>query len=335
MKVTSYLRGIILGASLVSATSRTSPPAGALVVNTNASSGQYKTISAAVKALSTSSAAAQSIFIYPGTYAEQVAIPALKGLLTIYGSTTDTSSYTSNSVTITNGASQASGLTDDGTGTLRAETSAGFKLYNVNLANSYGSGSQALALSSNAGNQGFYGCKFTGYQDTVMAETGYSLFAKSYISGNTDFIFGQHGQTWLDGVDIRVDPTSLGYVTASGRASASDPSYYVINNSTIAGTTSSVPAGSHYLGRPWGDYARVAVQLTSMTNVINSAGWVQWEASEPNTDHVSFGEYGNTGAGSEGTRASFATKLSAPVAIASVLGSAWESASYVDASYVS
>ncbi|KAF2238187.1 carbohydrate esterase family 8 protein, partial [Viridothelium virens] len=213
MKVISYLRGIILSASLASATSRTSPPAGALVVNSNASSGQYKTVSAAVKALSTSSTSAQSIFIYPGTYSEQVAIPALKGLLTIYGSTTDTSSYTSNSVTITNGASQASGLTDDGTGTLRAETSAGFKLYNVNLANSYGSGSQALALSSNAGNQGFYGCKFTGYQDTVMAETGYSLFAKSYISGNTDFIFGQHGQTWLDGVDIRVDPTSLGYVT--------------------------------------------------------------------------------------------------------------------------
>ncbi|KAF2228754.1 carbohydrate esterase family 8 protein, partial [Viridothelium virens] len=121
----------------------------------------------------------------------------------------------------------------------------------------------------------------------------------------------------------------------SGRASASDASYYVINNSTIAGTTSSVAAGSHYLGRPWGDYARVAVQHTSMTNVINSAGWSQWQSSDPRTDHVSFGEYENSGAGSEGTRASFATKLSAPVAIASVLGSGWESASYVDASYVS
>ncbi|KAI9655347.1 MAG: hypothetical protein M1821_005494 [Bathelium mastoideum] len=333
MKLTTSLRGLFLGASFAAATSRTSPPSGALVVNTNASSGQYKTVSAAVKALSTTSTAAQSIFIYPGTYSEQVAIPALKGLLTIYGSTTNTDSYTSNTVTITNGASQASGDTDDGTGTLRAETSSGFKLYNVNLVNSYGQGSQALALSSNAGNQGFYGCQFTGFQDTVMAETGLSLFAKSLIVGNTDFIFGQHGQTWLDGVDIRVSPTSLGYVT--GRSSSSDPSYYVINNSTIAGQTSSVASGSHYLGRPWGDYARVAFQFTSMTNVINSAGWSQWETSEPNTDHVSFGEYENTGAGSEGTRASFATKLSAPVAIASVLGSNWESLSFVDTSYVS
>ena len=79
----------------------------------------------------------------------------------------------------------------------------------------------------------------------------------------------------------------------------------------------------------------MAFQFTSMTDVINSAGWSVWETSNPQTDHVSFGEYENTGAGSEGTRASFATKLSAPVAIASVLGSGWESAAYVDTTYIS
>ena len=40
------------------------------------------------------------------------------------------------------------------------------------------------------------------------------------------------------------------------------------------------------------------------------------------TDHVTFAEYGNTGPGSLGTRASFSTKLAAPIAISTVLGSA-------------
>ncbi|OJT15794.1 hypothetical protein TRAPUB_3900 [Trametes pubescens] len=39
------------------------------------------------------------------------------------------------------------------------------------------------------------------------------------------------------------------------------------------------------------------------------------------TDHVTFAEYGNTGPGASGTRASFSTKLSAPVAIKTVLNS--------------
>ena len=70
-----------------------------------------------------------------------------------------------------------------------------------------------------------------------------------------------------------------------------------------------------------------------MTDVINSAGWTEWQSSEPNTDHVTFAEYGNTGAGAKGTRASFASKLSAPLAMADVLGSDY--ADWVDTAYIS
>jgi pectinesterase len=69
---------------------------------------------------------------------------------------------------------------------------------------------------------------------------------------------------------------SVGTITASGRSS-DDSGYYVINNSTIAAASGqSVTSGSYYLGRPWRDYARVIFQLTSMTDVINSAGWEEW-----------------------------------------------------------
>ena len=125
---------------------RTSAPAGALVVGT---SGKYSKVQDAVNALSSSSTAAQSIFIQAGTYDEQVYIPALKGALTVYGYTTDTSSYSKNTVTITAGVGLDTAANDDATGTLRVHTT-NFKLYNVNVKNTRGQGSQALALSAYA-----------------------------------------------------------------------------------------------------------------------------------------------------------------------------------------
>ena len=78
-------------------------------------------------------------------------------------------------------------------------------------------------------------------------------------------------------------------MTASGRSS-DDSGYYVINNSTVAAASGATVAdGAMYLGRPWEDYARVVFQLTSMTDIINSAGWSEWSSSEPNTEHVTFG----------------------------------------------
>lgn len=94
---------------------------------------------AAVNSLSTTSSAAQCIFIYPGTYAEQVYLPARAALLTIYGSTTDTTSYLSNTVTITQGRSQDDSANNDATATIRA-FSAGLKIYNINIANTRGRG---------------------------------------------------------------------------------------------------------------------------------------------------------------------------------------------------
>lgn len=67
-------------------TSRTSPPSGSLVVRQGSTQrGEFSSIGQAVAALGTSTASA-SIFIYPGTYNEQVTIN-YKGPLTLYGYT--------------------------------------------------------------------------------------------------------------------------------------------------------------------------------------------------------------------------------------------------------
>jgi pectinesterase len=108
---------------------------------------------------------------------------------------------------------------------------------------------QNLALSAHTGNQGYYGVQLWGYQDTLLSNTGNQLYAKSLIVGAIDFIFGQTATAWFDQVDIRTIAT--GCVTASGRASATNPSWYVINNSTVDGINSTIAAGINYLGRPW------------------------------------------------------------------------------------
>jgi hypothetical protein len=66
-----------------------------------------------------------------------------------------------------------------------------------------------------------------GYQDTLLANTGNQLYAKSLITGAVDFIFGQTATAWFENVDIRT--IASGCITASGRAPASNPSWYMIN----------------------------------------------------------------------------------------------------------
>ena len=93
-------------------------------------------------------------------------------------------------------------------------------------------------------------------------------------------------------------------------------------------------SGAYYLGRPWREYARVTFQKTSMTNVINAAGWKIWNTGDERTSNVQFTEYANTGAGASGTRASFSSTLSSAVGITSVLGSSYASQGYYDSSYM-
>ncbi|GKT64313.1 pectinesterase [Colletotrichum tofieldiae] len=328
----SFIAGLTLVTAAVAA-SRTSPPSGCLVVKKSPGSGQYGSVQKAVDALSTTVSAKQCIFIDQGTYNEQVLVPSRAAQLSIYGYTADTSSYTGNKVTITAKKSQADGLNNDESGTLRVKAK-NFRLYNVNVANTYGKGSQAVALSAYA-DSGYYGSQFTGFQDTVLSQQGNQLYSNCLIQGATDFIFGQKALAWFEKCDLRVVSNSIGYITAHGRTSASDKSEYVFNNCDIAAASgNTVSSGAYYLGRPWREFAQVVFQKTSMSGVINSAGWKIWNDDDPRTSSVLFGEYQNNGIGSQGTRAGFSKKLGSAVSISSILGSSYTSAGFYDATYM-
>ncbi|KAJ4480103.1 putative pectin methylesterase, partial [Lentinula aciculospora] len=307
---------------------RNTAPAGALVVSKSPSSGQFSTVQAAVDALP-DDGSEQTIFIETGTYSEQVSITR-SGMLTIMGETADTSNYQSNVVTITHSLSATAAGSDDLSGTLRVHKD-DFALYNINVKNTFGQGSQALALSAYGTNHGYYGVGFYSYQDTVLAEQGAQYYGYCYIEGAVDFIFGQHGFAFFQRNTIA--SIGAGAITADGPASKTD---VVINESTIEQSSAATEdlTGLVYLGRPWTEFATVAYTSCTLGSIINSAGWEVWSSTEPNTEDVTFAEYDNGGAGSAGTRASFATKLTsnADYTAAAVLGSDWTS--WVDQGYV-
>jgi len=319
-----------LGQDLQKRTSRLTPPAGALVVSKTPASGQFSTVQAAVNAVP-NDGAAHTIFINAGTYVEKVSITT-SAKLTIMGATSNTATYTSNTVTISFSSSAAAAGSDDASGTLRVHKD-NFALYNVNVKNTFGQGSQALALSAYGTNHGYYASAFYGYQDTVLAEQGNQYYGFCYIEGAVDFIFGQHAFAFFQKNTIAsVGP---GTITADGPAFKGD-GLFVINESTIeqsAAATTSL-TGKVFLGRPWTEFATVAFTSCSLSSIINSAGWEIWSSATPNTGDVTFAEFENTGAGAAGTRASFATKASSNSAynVGVVLGSNW--ATWVDQSYV-
>jgi len=216
-------------------------------------------------------------------------------------------------------------------------TSANFTLYNVNIKNTFGNWSnhqQALAVSASGSYQGYYGVGFYGYQDTLLAETGVQFYGRCYIEGAVDFIFGQHGRAFFQNNTIAsIGP---GCITADGPGDATDGIFVINDSRIILGSSAvSVTSGNVYLGRPWTDYARVVYSNSHLSSHINPAGWSEWQPATPNTAHVLFGEFANTGPGvSAGNRSSFATELTSNVgySIADILGSDY--ATWVDTAYM-
>ncbi|KAF7874837.1 hypothetical protein EAF04_002011 [Stromatinia cepivora] len=318
---------------------RTVAPNGAIVVDqTGKIDGSYTTVQAGIDALDANTANNQYLFIAPGTYFEQVYLPPIVANLTIQGYTEDARDYHGNQAIITYNLALINTTSDDLTATFRAHND-NTKVYNLIIKNTFGhisTNGQNLALSSFATNVGFYATQFWGYQDTVLAEVGFQLYSKCLIVGAIDFIFGQKGLAWFEKNDIRT--IGKGSITASGRKDASVNSWYVINNSNIANLNDTLTTHINYLGRPWRSFARVVFQNNYLGNNIASAGWSVWSTALANTDNVTFGEFNNSGPGSQPTggvpRANFSSQLNSAIAITTVLGPSYTGEFYYDATYM-
>ncbi|KAE8984218.1 hypothetical protein PR003_g24094 [Phytophthora rubi] len=312
---------------------RTQPPSGAIVVDASGSyMGSVKTVSQGVAKLS-GTTAQQTLFIFPGTYREQVRLSPLNGPLVVQGYTCNTMAYSANQVTITHAMAQKDlapnvQSRNDAISTLSMKSNSGVKLYNINVANTAGNVGQAVATYVDGAAYGFYACKLTGYQDTLCANKGRELYARSYIGGAIDFVFGLKAKAWFESCDV--ESIGTGCITANGNSDTSNPSEYVFNNARVFGSGS----GTAFLGRPWRPYARVVWQNSQLGSVINPKGWQSWDSSS-STTNVFLREFNNTGPGaSTAQRVSFSGKLSGPVSIENILGSNYKSEWWVDTNFL-
>lgn len=297
-----------------SAYNGTTPPAGALLVSQKPIEGQtvYPNIQEALNAAPVSSKTNATIFIYPGTYNEQL-IVSKAGTTIFMGYSDATDNYNQNKVTI----QQSRGEDTQGTGsnvdaaTVYA-TGNYFYAYNINFRNNNGTQQDIASLGFAVKSSKFaflHGCQIYGNQDTLYISG--SLFAfKTLVIGNIDFIFGSGSGYFLNStISPNEDAVSI---TAAKRATASTAGGFVFDQCSVLPAPGVDASGwkNVSLGRPWNQFANVAYIDSYLHGMVGAAGWNQWSKSSPQTNGVSYGEYHNSGPGSSTCgRASFSKQL--------------------------
>ncbi|GAA2500669.1 pectinesterase family protein [Winogradskya humida] len=258
-------------------------------------SGNYTTIQAAISAATTGTI----ITVKPGTYQGQVQIPASKSGITIQGST-----GTSGDIVITGNKPQSTAGTA-GSATVY-NLAANTTIKGLTMQNTYGEGSQALALYAAGDRQTYRNVQMKGYQDTFLSwgGTGSSQIRqyvyKSYIEGAVDFIYG-NGAVVIDSTTIKSldrNSTNNGYITAAA-TNASNAYGILITRSTLQGPSATQTVA---LGRCWhaGGAAdaigQVLVRESTLGGHIRQAGaWQDMSGFSWKT--CRFNEYANTGSG--------------------------------------
>ncbi|KAK5118526.1 hypothetical protein LTR62_003041 [Meristemomyces frigidus] len=286
------------------------PPTGAVLVSQNGQmNGSFSNITAALASLPNDNTN-QTVFIYSGTYTEQVPTINRPGALRILGYTTAApgSSYQNNTVTITfsRGLSVSPlpvGHSDAETATIQTASNR-ISWYNINMINSDNldgleSNYVTLAASIYGNDIGFYAVSMIGWQDTLLtgATNGYQYYESSYIEGAIDFIWG-YSKAYFKGCTIAAKRASSS-MTAQSRASASAVGGYIFDQClfTTAASATVDLTQAVYLGRPYSAYALVVVKNSYLDTCIQPAGWKVWSATDPRTDHITFAEYANQGPG--------------------------------------
>ena len=194
-----------------------------------------------------------------------------------------------------------------------------FTAENLTFENPAGTeGRQALAMRVDGDRAVFRGCRFVGWQDTILLNRGRQYLEDCFVSGSVDFIFGG-AAAFFERCTIHA--RAEGYLTAASTPQEQGHGF-VFRGCRITGE----PGVKTYLGRPWRAFSSVAFLETDMSDVVRPEGWHNWD--RPLRERtVRYGERGSTGAGAaEGARVAWARRLTVEEArqlgVQNVLGGA-------------
>ncbi|XP_002970369.2 pectinesterase [Selaginella moellendorffii] len=295
----SWLRGRIL------ATASTPVPN---VTVAKDGSGQFSSISAAIAAAPTQSRTRYVIYVKQGTYVESFEVPKSKPNLMLLGDGIRKTIITgSKSV-------QDPGVTTFTSATVIVSGN-NFLGQGITIQNTAGAvNHQAVALRVTADKVAFYKCSFEGFQDTLYAHSLRQFYSQCRIYGTVDFIFGNAAAVFLNSELVaRVPMTNQkNTFTAQGRTDPSQNTGFSFQGCTVDGNAdlkSAIQSFPTYLGRPWKEYSLTVFLKCYQGNVINPAGWLEWDGDFA-LKTLFYGEYQNQGPGS-GTsrRVSWSTQI--------------------------
>ncbi len=165
-----------------------------------------------------------------------------------------------------------------------------FLAENLTFENSFGTGSQAVALFVDADDATFKNIRFLGWQDTLFVNGSRHFFTECYIEGHVDFIFGSASAIFQQ---CTIHSKGAGYVTAHYRTSNEENTGFVFIHCRLTGENTGKGV---YLGRPWRPYARVVFIDSWLGEHIKPEGWDNWR--DPAREKTAwFAEYNSFGPG--------------------------------------
>ncbi|KAJ6955962.1 pectinesterase-like [Populus alba x Populus x berolinensis] len=257
--------------------------------------GNFTTISEAVRAAPNSSDTRFVIYIKAGAYFENVEVERKKKMLVFIGDGIGKTVVKANRSVI------------DGWTTFRSATVAvvgeGFIAKGITFENSAGpSKHQAVALRSGSDLSAFYQCSFVGYQDTLYVHSLRQFYRECDIYGTIDFIFGNAAVVFQTSNLYARKPNSnqRNIFTAQGREDPNQNTGISILNCKVAAAADLIPVKSSFqtfLGRPWKEYSRTVFLRSYIDDLVDPAGWLEWNASFA-LSTLYYGEYMNRGPGS-------------------------------------
>jgi len=258
-------------------------------------SGDFKTVQAALDHVPENNDRPIVIHIKPGVYPEQIRVT--KRFVTLRGDDPFKTVLTYKLSALQAGNTRLAFSTLVNANDFRAE--------NLTFENSFGVGSQAVALFVDAERASFQNCRFYGWQDTMFVNGSHHVFDNCYIEGHVDFIFGTASAVFEN---CQIHSKGPGYVTAHYRTSNDENTGFVFLHCRLTGQDT---LNRVFLGRPWRPYARVVFVECWLGGHILPQGWDNWR--DPAREKTAwFGEYKSQGPGANpGARVPWSRQLTA------------------------
>ncbi|XP_022980574.1 pectinesterase 3 [Cucurbita maxima] len=253
---------------------------------------EYTTIKEAVAAVPKKSKERFIIYVKEGLYEENVILDKSKWNVMMYGD--------GRTRTIVSGRLNFI----DGTPTYATATFAvqgkGFIGKDMGFINTAGPAKhQAVAFRSGSDLSVMYGCSFDGYQDTLYAHSNRQFYRNCDITGTIDFIFGNAAAVFQN-CNIRPRqplPNQFNTITAQGKKDINQNSGISIQKCTFSAYNDSLTAPT-YLGRPWKEFSTTVIMQSEIGGFLQPVGWKEWVSGQDPPSSIFYGEYQNSGPGS-------------------------------------